>query len=68
MTQCHAFDPDVVIVTGGVMRSADVILPALEYRVHGDLWSSSLRPPFVTPDDPATSVLRGLAALADELD
>lgn len=68
VTQCHAFDPDVVIVTGGVMRSADVIMPALEARVHADLWSSSFRPPFITPEDPATSVLRGLAALADDLD
>ena len=64
VTQCHAFDPDVVVVTGGVMRAADIILPALRDRVHADLWSSSFRPPFVTPDDPATSVLRGLAALA----
>ena len=64
VTQCHAFDPDVVVVTGGVMRAADVILPALRERVHADLWSSSFRPPFVTPGDPATSVLRGLAALA----
>ena len=64
MTQCHAFDPEVVVVTGGVMRAADVILPALRERVHADLWSSSFRPPFVTPDDPSTSVLRGLAALA----
>jgi glucokinase len=64
VTQCHAFDPEVVIVTGGVMRSADVILPALRERVHADLWSSSSRPPFVTPGDPPTSVLRGLAALA----
>ncbi|WP_442576510.1 ROK family protein [Microbacterium sp. F51-2R] len=68
VTQCHAFDPDVVVVTGGVMRSADVILPSLEQQVHADLWSSSFRPPLVTPDDPATSVLRGLAALADDFD
>jgi len=68
VAQCHAFDPEVVIVTGGVMRSADLLLPALRERVHADLWSSSFRPPFVTPDDPATSVLRGLAALADDLD
>ena len=44
VTQCHAFDPDVVVVTGGVMRAADVILPALRERVHADLWSSSFRP------------------------
>lgn len=68
VTQCHAFDPEVVVVTGGVMRSADVILPALRERVHADLWSSSFRPRFVTPDDPSTSVLRGLAALAHDLD
>ena len=68
VTACHAFDPDLVIVTGGVMRAADVILPALRERVHHDLWSSSFRPAFVTPDDPSTSVLRGLVALASELD
>jgi len=67
VTQCHAFDPDVVVVTGGVMRAADVILPALRDRVHADLWSSSFRPSFVTPNDPSTSVLRGLAALAQDL-
>ena len=67
VTQCHAFDPDVVVVTGGVMRAAEVILPALRERVHADLWSSSFRPSFVTPDDPSTSVLRGLAALAEHL-
>lgn len=68
VTQCHAFDPEVVVVTGGVMRAADLILPALRDRVYADLWSSSFRPPFVTPDDPSTSVLRGLAALAHDLD
>ena len=52
VTQCHAFDPDVVIVTGGVMRSADVILPALKDRVHADLWSSSFRPPLRHPRRP----------------
>jgi glucokinase len=64
VTQCHAFDPEVVVVTGGVLRSADALLPALRERVHAHLWSSSFRPPLVTPDDPSTSVLRGLAALA----
>ncbi|WP_022891545.1 ROK family protein [Agromyces subbeticus] len=62
--QCHAFDPTVVVVTGGVMRSRDVVLPALVEYVHEHLWSSSFRPAFVTPEAPALSVLRGLAALA----
>jgi glucokinase len=67
VTHCHAFDPEVVVVTGGVMRSAEVILPALRETVYGNLWSSSFRPPFVVPDDPSTSVLRGVAALAVDL-
>lgn len=68
VAQCHAFDPEVIVVTGGVLRSAEVILPALRDRVHADLWSSSFRPPFVSPADPSTSVLRGLAVLARELE
>lgn len=68
VTQCHAFDPEVVVVTGGVMRSAELILPELSRRVHDRLWSSSFRPPLVTPTDPATSVLRGVAALASAID
>jgi len=62
--QCHAFDPSVVVVTGGVMRARDTVLPALISYVHEHLWSSSLRPRFVTPDEPELSVLRGLAVLA----
>ncbi|GAA3641222.1 ROK family protein [Microbacterium awajiense] len=68
VTHCHAFDPEVVVVTGGVMRSAETILPSLRESVHENLWSSSYRPPFVVPDDPATSVLRGVATLAIDLD
>ncbi|MFB9308152.1 glucokinase [Agromyces hippuratus] len=68
VTQCHAYDPEVVVVTGGVMRSAHLILPELSRRVHERLWSSSFRPPVVTPVDPATSVLRGAAALASAPD
>lgn len=64
---CHAYDPDVVVVTGGVMRAADVVLPRLESYVHAHLWSSSHRPAFVVPTAPEHSVLLGLAALAAAL-
>jgi glucokinase len=64
VAQCHAFDPSVVVVTGGVMRSRDAVLPALAEYVHDHLWSSSFRPRFLTPDDPELSVLRGLAVLS----
>jgi len=64
VAQCHAFDPTVVVVTGGVMRSGTILLPALVEYVHGHLWSSAHRPAFVTPERPEHSVLRGLARLA----
>ncbi len=67
VTLCHAYDPDVVIVSGGVMRSADAILPALSEYVGSHLWSSSHRPAFVTPSTPEFSVLLGLSALAERV-
>lgn len=66
--QCHSFDPELLIVTGGVMRSSALLLPELTRRVHRSLWSSAYRPPLVTPADPSTSVLRGIAALASHPD
>lgn len=62
---CHAYDPNLVIVSGGVMRSAEAILPDLTTYVHTHLWSSSYRPCFVTPEVPEHSVLLGLSALCD---
>jgi glucokinase len=63
---CHAYDPNLVIVSGGVMRSAETILPRLTTYVHEHLWSSSHHPRFVTPVSPEYSVLLGLSVLADQ--
>ncbi len=35
----HAYGPDVVVLGGGVMKSADVILPPLVERVHRMAWT-----------------------------
>lgn len=35
----HAYDPEVVVVGGGIMRSADVILPYLRSRVGQLAWT-----------------------------
>lgn len=59
---CHAYDPEVVVVSGGVLRAADVLLPRLEQLVHAHLWSSSHRPALLTPPEPEQSVLLGLSA------
>ncbi|HEU5223822.1 MAG TPA: ROK family protein [Candidatus Lumbricidophila sp.] len=64
---CHAYDPAVVIVAGGVLGSKDLLLPLLRDRVHARLWSSSPRPEFRTPDRPEHSVLLGLSAAASDL-
>ena len=60
---CHLFDPETVIVTGGPMRSADQILPALTETVESHLWSSLVPPRIVVPKNPEISVFRGLAQL-----
>ncbi|MEU5153949.1 ROK family protein [Glycomyces sp. NPDC021274] len=61
---CHAYDPEVVILTGGILRAGSAVAAPIEAYVREHLWTSSHRPAFVVPDRPDLSVLRGLAALA----
>lgn len=61
---CHAYDPDTVILSGGVMRAGDAVAAPIEAYVAAHLWTSSHRPSFVIPDRPDLSVLRGLSVLA----
>jgi glucokinase len=63
---CHAYDPDTVILTGGIMRAGAAVAAPIEAYVHEHLWTSSHRPTFVIPDRPDLSVLRGLSVLAAE--
>jgi glucokinase len=35
----HAFDPELIVIGGGVMESADVIIPALESYVQKHSWT-----------------------------
>jgi glucokinase len=35
----HAWDPEVLVVGGGVMRNAAVVLPAIEEHVHRHAWT-----------------------------
>ncbi|MEU6249566.1 ROK family protein [Glycomyces sp. NPDC047010] len=61
---CHAYDPDVVILSGGVMRAGDAVAAPVASYVREHLWTSSHRPRFTVPDRPDLSVLRGLSVLA----
>jgi len=35
----HAFDPEMIILGGGIMKSADIILPPLQEKVHKQAWT-----------------------------
>lgn len=67
LSLCHAFDPEVVIVAGGVARSSDLILPAIESHLDAHLWGTLPRPRVLASSEPDLSVLRGLAVLAAEV-
>lgn len=64
VTLCHAYDPDLVVLSGGVLRAGAAIVDPIREYVHRHLWASSHRPRFAVPAMPEFSVLKGLAALA----
>lgn len=59
-----AYDPELVVLSGGIMRSAGVIVPRIESHLDKHLWSSLPRPRIVVSRDPDHSVVLGLASLA----
>jgi glucokinase len=61
---CHAYDPAVAIVSGGVLAARDAIVPGLSAHLERHLWSSAHRPQVVVPERPDLSVLRGLSVVA----
>ncbi|MBB6671202.1 ROK family protein [Cohnella nanjingensis] len=60
----HAYDPEVVILSGGLMKSADRLLPRLAERVRETAWTPWGTPRFTVAEDPETSVLLGMSYLA----
>lgn len=39
ITMIHAFDPEIIILSGGIMKSADVLLPVLQEKVNTQAWT-----------------------------
>lgn len=39
----HAYDPEMIVIGGGVMKSADLIIPYLESYVHKYAWTLGAR-------------------------
>lgn len=63
VTYCHVVAPEVIVIAGGVARAADAVIPAMQAYVREHIWRVLDVPRFVVADDPAISVLRGLAVL-----
>ncbi|WP_041684413.1 ROK family protein [Renibacterium salmoninarum] len=61
----QSFDPAVLVVSGGMLRAADRILPALQEQIAPRLWPSLKMPEIRVAKQPEFSVLRGLNVLAE---
>ncbi|WP_194410853.1 ROK family protein [Microbacterium cremeum] len=61
VTYTHVVAPEVIVISGGVARAAAEVIPAMRAYVREHIWRVLDVPRFVVADDPANSVLRGLA-------
>lgn len=59
----HAYDPEVIILSGGVMKSKEDILPGLIKKVHSRAWTPWGKVEFKVAENPDSSVLLGLEAM-----
>ncbi len=59
----HAYDPEIVILSGGLMKSQQFLLQALYDKVNQKSWTPWGDVKIVVADNPDASVLLGLSAL-----
>lgn len=62
----HAYDPECVILSGGVMKGEEDILPPLIEKVNAQVWPRSKKLAFVVAENPDFSVIFGLEAMIME--
>ena len=62
----YAYDPDTVVLSGGVMNMGDKILTPLMENVENRVWTPWGSVRFLVSDEPERSVLAGLDCLARE--
>lgn len=58
----HAYDPEIVVITGGVVRSAELFVPRIQEYVAQYAWTPQHQVEITVADNPETSVLLGAAA------
>jgi len=62
----HAYDPEIVVVGGGVMHSKEVIIPFFRSYIAGHAWCPSGTPTIVAAKHPDTAALLGAYFLFEE--
>lgn len=60
----HAYDPEVVVLSGGLMKSSALLLPRLIENVGAMAWTPWGTPRFAVAEDPEISALLGVSYLA----
>ncbi|MDH6306528.1 glucokinase [Parabacteroides sp. PF5-5] len=60
ITYIHAYDPEVLILGGGVMNSAEVIIPYIKEKVYRLAWCPSEKVPIVPAELSENAALLGL--------
>ena len=59
----HAYDPEILIVSGGVMGSADIIIPYLQKKVNENAWTPWGKVKVCAAENINTAALLGAAYL-----
>lgn len=55
----HAYDPEIIILGGGVMKSADIIIPELQQRINQYAWTPWGNVKLITAKNINTAALYG---------
>lgn len=59
ITMIHAFDPEMIIISGGIMKSSEVFLPVLQERVNQLAWTPWGKVKLVEAKFPDSAALYG---------
>ncbi len=59
ITMIHSFDPEVIILSGGIMKSASVILPVLQQEVNQRAWTPWGKVQLIKAQFPDSAALYG---------
>lgn len=60
VTYIHAYDPEIIVLGGGVMNSAEVIIPYIKEKVNRYVWSPSFKVEIVMAQLSENAALQGI--------